>query len=93
MKTPEVETTSKGFKVIPMTLEEVQTVFGGEGICDWCNNMVLEGKYIAVLNAWYCPDCYKSWHQRSTYYHEDTGFENDMIERTFKLYKNEYGEI
>ena len=93
MKPPKVETTSKGFKVIPMTFEEVCTVFGGEGICDWCNNMAPTGKYIAVLNAWYCPECYEAWHERSKYYYEDQGFENEMIERALNLYQDEYGKI
>ena len=32
---------------------------GGYGVCDYCGNYAEKGYLIAVLNSYYCPDCFK----------------------------------
>ena len=65
----------KGFKVLKMSLEEINYI-GGFGICDYCNTPAKEGYYVAVLNQWLCPKCYNEWYIRATYYKEDSEVEN-----------------
>lgn len=74
---------AKGFKVIACTLQEISTI-GGLGICDSCNECSFEGYYIAVLNHWYCPDCYQDWMQRAKKYPEDQSIED----RNFGLWSS-----
>lgn len=71
----EVVTNKKGFKVLKMSLAEVNNI-GGIGICDFCNSASQEGYYIAVLNMWYCPKCYQEWYLRAKYYPEDAEIED-----------------
>ena len=76
----------KGFKVIEVTQDELMTKlgrYGSLGICDSCNDAAPSGYYIAVLNHWICPHCYKDWTQRAKWYKEDSVIE----ERNFKRYK------
>lgn len=75
----EIVKNDKGFKVLKMSLEEVNSI-GGLGICDFCNAASHEGYYIAVLNMWYCPKCYKEWISRAKYYPEDASIENKNFE-------------
>ena len=76
----EIVKNDKNFKVVKMSREEVNTVFGTIGICDRCNKKVKVGYYIAVLNMWMCTKCYKSWLKTARYYEEDRYCE----ERCFK---------
>lgn len=76
----------KGFKVIEAPrIEVVERLaeYGAVGICDYCGDSDTNGYYIAVLNRWYCPKCYREWQQRAVRYTEDIPFE----ERHFELYK------
>lgn len=75
--TPEI--TSKGFKVLSVTKEQCES-WGGLGICDWCNSIPTNGKYIAVLNHYYCLPCYEAWHKRAVNYPEDRPYETMHIE-------------
>lgn len=78
----------KGFKVIKMTLAEVNSI-GGLGICDFCNAASTEGYYIAVLNMWYCPKCYQEWLERAEYYPEDAAIENRNFTKMKNMLKEE----
>lgn len=75
----------KGFKVIGMSLLEVSEIFGGLGICDSCNDCSRDGYYIAVLNSWYCPECYEQWIKRAKRYKEDIPIEERNYEKLKKL--------
>lgn len=70
----------KGFKVIELSLTEVNSVFGGMGICDFCNKASFKHNYIAVLNSCYCPECYNRFEEEATYYAEDSKIENKNFE-------------
>lgn len=80
----------KGFQVIEITQVELVAKlgrFGSLGVCDSCNHAAPSGYYIAVLNHWICPLCYKDWIQRAKRYKEDYVIE----ERNFKRYKELFG--
>ena len=72
----EIINNEKGFKVIKLSLGEVNKSFGGFGICDSCNDASFVHNYIAVLNQCYCPTCYEEFCQNATYYPEDSKYEN-----------------
>lgn len=74
----------KGFKVIELSLSEVNKAFGGLGICDDCNKASFTHNYIAVLNSCYCPECYKDFEERATYYPEDSKVEKSNFENASK---------
>ena len=80
-------TNEKGFKIIECSARENIQLGGGMGICDFCGNhyatFSTTGYYIAVLNSWYCKDCYKDWLNSATYYQEDARIEA----RNFEYYK------
>lgn len=77
----------KGFKVIAidrLTLIEKLSSFG---LCDSCNSTPQIGYWVAVLNCWLCPECYKDWYDNATNYPEDHEVEN----MHFKLMKQILG--
>ncbi|MCD8137182.1 MAG: demethylase [Parabacteroides gordonii] len=77
---------SKGFLVIEVTAAELFAKAGGLGICDFCNAAAEKGYYIAVLNQWYCPECYSDFCKRSTYHEEDAAIERGNYEFYAKLF-------
>jgi hypothetical protein len=77
----------KGFKVIELSLTEVNKAFGGLGICDCCNNASFKHNYIAVLNQCYCPECYTDFNERAIYYPEDSNVEDKNFEYAKKKLK------
>ncbi len=52
---------------------------GGRGICDFCGEHSATGYLIPVLNAYYCPECYKDWDASSQMYPEDLHIERKRI--------------
>ena len=80
----EIIENKKGFKVIKMSNVEVSSVFGGFGICDCCNINAREGYYIAVLNSYYCEQCYQSFLETATNYPEDQNIEERNIKNVLK---------
>jgi len=48
---------------------------GGYGVCDYCGNYAEKGYLIAVLNSYYCPDCFKDWEKTARNYPEDRNIE------------------
>ena len=56
------------FLVIECTAGELMNAIGSDiCICDWCGRAYLrsdKGCYIAVLNKWYCQECYNEWIDR-----------------------------
>ena len=64
----------KGFLVLEITRGELLDAlaeYGSIGICDSCGLPVKKGYYIAVLNQWFCEDCYEEWLTGATRYVED----------------------
>lgn len=76
---------NKGFLVIEVSAAELFAKVGGYGICDFCNSTAEKGYYIAVLNRWYCSECYEDFCKHSTYYKEDAGLEKKNYELYAKL--------
>ena len=92
----EIVENSKGFKVIKMSNIDVARVFGGMGICDYCNTGPREGYYIAVLNSCYCEKCYKSFMDYAHNYPEDRGIENknfEIVINQLKTFQDEQNTI
>lgn len=79
MEKPKVHITSKGFKILPVTTEHI-LAWGGIGLCDSCNNRIIDGKYIAVLNSCYCGKCFEDWHKHATNHPEDSGYEKAKLD-------------
>lgn len=82
-----VKENDKGFKVIEMSMVEVNELLGGYGICDFCNKASFTGYYIAVLNSWYCPECYEDFLKKAKRYDEDIPIEERNFERVKRLMK------
>lgn len=76
----------KGFLVIEITRAEMVNKLAQYwciGVCDSCMSSTEVGYYIAVLNRWFCKDCYNEWMQRAVRYTEDIPYE----ERNYETYK------
>ena len=53
----------KRFLIIECTARELRNATGATIVkCDWCDDIALannyKGYYIAVLNQWYCKECF-----------------------------------
>ena len=70
------------FLVIEATRAEMHRACGSPGICDYCGKVSDNGYYIAVLNSWYCPKCYKRWRTSARPYDSDKPIER----RNFQYY-------
>jgi hypothetical protein len=80
--------TPKGFKVLPVTNNEIFG-WGGLGVCDTCNNPVHnEGTFVAVLNSVYCKKCYEDWHKMAINYPEDKPYEERYAARMLERLGN-----
>ena len=78
----EICENSKKFKVIKLNYAEAIICFRNPTpVCDSCLNPFFSyGYYIAVLNRFYCPDCYRKWLKRAKNYKEDAAVENYNFE-------------
>lgn len=72
----EIIKNSKGFKIIEINRSELVEFCDGLGLCDSCNSYTEKGYYIAVLNKWYCPQCYYDFCKNASYYIKDSKIEN-----------------
>lgn len=77
----------KKFLIIECTVREMYVACGSPGICDFCGDSSSEGYYIAVLNHWYCPECFEEWKQRARYYPQDAVVER----RNYAYYASRLG--
>lgn len=79
------------FLVIECTAGELMNAVGSDiCICDCCGRPCLssdKGCYIAVLNQWYCQECYKDWIERAAWYPEDA----DIEQKNFDFYAPRFG--
>ena len=73
----------KGFKVIETSMTECIDM-GGMAVCDNCNQCSDKGYLIAVLNSWFCPQCYNEWMEEAVRYEDDVIYEH----KTFNYYKD-----
>lgn len=79
----------KDFLVLEITREELLdklAEYGSVGICDSCGIPTGKGYYIAVLNQWFCEDCYTEWLMGATRYEEDIPFEKQWFECYCQLF-------
>lgn len=68
-----------GFKVIEISRSELVGKLGhmgAVGICDYCSAAPTNGFYVAVLDQWYCPECYNRFIQENQPEPDDDWFEN-----------------
>lgn len=81
-------TTDKGFLVMEVSQQELLSALGEMtlGRCDCCFDAPEIGYYIAVLNQWFCKECYDKWLQTAEYYPEDRRVEL----RNYEYYKNKF---
>ena len=72
----------KNFKVIQFSYVEMMRLTGNVcPVCDRClDRKVSKGYYIAVLNQWFCPKCYKKWLKRAVKHPEDERVETENFE-------------
>lgn len=83
----------KGFMVLEIARVELLGVlaeYGSVGICDSCGSPAEKGYYIAVLNQWFCEDCYKEWLMGATRYVEDIPYEKKQFEHYCRLFDVPY---
>lgn len=74
----------KGFKIIEMSTMEFLYI-GGKSICDCCNQMMLKGYYIPVLNSAYCEEDFNQWLNSAIRYDEDIPYELFKFENMKKI--------
>lgn len=80
----------KGHKVIKISRNEMLdrlSRYGTLGICDSCSSPASEGYYVAVLNRWYCPDCYRRFTNTVDHYKSNEPIESRNFERYRKIFK------
>lgn len=80
----DVINNEKGFKVLKVAACEL-TKTGDTAICDACGKVKMEGYYIAVLNQWFCPECYNKWYNHSINYANDRAIEERHY-RNFQMW-------
>lgn len=75
------------FLIIESSASELYVATGGTGLCDSCARPSDKGYYIAVLNRWFCPECFEKWKSTARYYPEDMEIEI----RNFDFYAPRFG--
>lgn len=79
----------KGFRVLKIDRTELLSKtarFGVIGVCDRCGHAPHTGYYVAVLNYWLCPDCFRNWYQDAEHYEEDLAYEEKKYRSYRKLF-------
>lgn len=74
----------KGFKIIRIDRSELierLAGYGCVGICDRCSLPSVAGYYIAVLNQWFCQNCFYDWYITAVNYPEDRRIEESNFNR------------
>ena len=79
------------FLVIECTAQELMDAVGSDiCICDWCGRRCHssdKGCYVAVLNQWFCEDCFRRWLATAEWFAEDV----DVKRRNFEFYAPRLG--
>lgn len=77
--------------LIECTAEELMDAVGSDWVvCDWCDKSCLpseQGVYIAVLNQWFCKECFEKWVRDALWYPEDA----DIERKNFDFYAPRLG--
>jgi hypothetical protein len=82
MSRPYIVENPKNLKIFFIPSDILIEKLKSPGICDYCNiQPKFGGYYIAVLNKWYCENCYQEFIERAKVYPEDKIIE----ERNFKI--------
>lgn len=79
----------KGFRVLKIDRTELLSKtarFGAIGVCDRCGHAPHTGYYVAVLNYWLCPECFRNWYQDAEHYEEDLAYEEKKYRSYRKLF-------
>lgn len=77
----------KGFKVIEVDSNEMLKI-GCGNICDHCGHVHYgKGFYVAVLNRWFCPDCYQDWCKYAVNYATDNNADGLFEKKNYFFYK------
>lgn len=74
---------SKGFLILEVSRErmvERLEKYGCLGICDTCLCIPEVGYYVAVLNIWFCKECFDDWYSYAVRYQEDIPIERKNYE-------------
>lgn len=72
----------KGFKVIKVTGIEMEAI-GCGNVCDHCGKPSAFGYYVAVLNRWFCQNCYDKWYEDAVNYAEEGNADARVENRNF----------
>lgn len=81
----------KRFKVIEIDFREMLKI-GCGNICDYCGKPHFgKGYYVAVLNRWFCPTCYKDWYLSATNYANEHNPDGRVETKNFEFYKKLLG--
>lgn len=85
---------SKGFKIIKLSLEEIQHIFKGFGVCDCCSDLDKVNKELYLIpvlnNRSYCEDCYNKWIKQAENHIEDRDFEQKLFENDMFIIEKYY---
>ena len=71
-----LQTTPQGFTYLPVTRENCLN-WGGFGVCDSCNQNMMHGYLVHVLNSCICSRCLNEWIERSSHYSKED-IEHDL---------------
>lgn len=78
------------FKIIECTAAELMSAYGTSVcMCDYCGKPQLGddlGYYIAVLNKWYCKECFEDFKGWAKWYAEDAPYENRNFDKACELF-------
>lgn len=75
----------KGFKIMAIDRATMAVKLNSPGICDSCMATPHIGYYVAVLNCWLCPDCFRDWYNNATNYPEDQAIETKYFNWTKQM--------
>lgn len=82
-----IHNNDKGFKIIEVSSEEMIKARCGN-ICDYCGEPHFGiGYYVAVLNQWLCPTCFKEWYQFATNYATPHNADGRIENKNFNFYR------
>lgn len=80
--------SKKGFKSIKTSMSEMSEILDSPCICDYCNGTPGEGYLVAVLNSWYCPECYHNWEAKAKFHAVDAPYESSVFEQYKNIFKS-----
>lgn len=67
--------TRTGYTYLPVERHHMLN-WGGLAVCDYCNQNMMHGYLVFVLNSCICSRCLNEWLARATIYPEDLQFQH-----------------